>query len=116
MVSMPGEWITLAGLRYLPERGARDTALVFTHGFTAGKYSLDILASYLAQRGYEGLTFDLAGHKLGATGGQMTRAEQAAENLRDALHWLRLRTSARNIVLIGHSMGAAATLRTAAWE
>jgi len=116
MVSIPGEDVALAGLRYLPERSARDTALVFTHGFTAGKYGLDILAAYLAQRGYEGLTFDLVGHKLGATGGQMVRAEQAAENLRDALHWLRLHTVARNVVLIGHSMGAAATLQAAAWE
>jgi pimeloyl-ACP methyl ester carboxylesterase len=115
-VSIPGKDVALAGLRYLPERSIRDTALVFTHGFTAGKYSLDILASYLAQRGYEGLTFDLVGHKLGATGGQMLRAEQAAENLEQALHWLRLHTDARNIVLIGHSMGAAATLHVAARE
>ncbi len=116
MVSIPGEGVTLAGLRYLPERSVRDTALLYTHGFTAGKYSLDILASYLAMRGYEGLSFDLVGHKLGATGGEMVRAEQAAENLRDALHWLRLHTQARNVVLVGHSMGAGATLQAAAWE
>jgi pimeloyl-ACP methyl ester carboxylesterase len=115
-VNIPAEGVTLAGLRYLPESSRRDTALLFTHGFTAGKYSLDILAAYLAQRGYEGLTFDLVGHKLGGSGGQMLHAEQAAENLRDALHWLRLHTEARNIVLIGHSMGAGATLRAAALE
>jgi len=110
---MPGGDVILAGLRYIPEGRRTDTTLVYTHGFTSGKFSLDILASYLALRGYEGLTFDLVGHKLGATGGAMLRAEQAAENLRDALSWLRANLSARNVVLIGHSMGAAATLRAA---
>jgi pimeloyl-ACP methyl ester carboxylesterase len=116
LVGIPGDGVTLAGLRYLPEGNGRDTALVYTHGFTAGKYSLDGLASYLALRGYEGLTFDLVGHKLGSTGGEMRSAEQAAENLRDALRWLRRHSGAQNVVLIGHSMGGAATLRAAAME
>ena len=77
---------------------------------------MDTLAGYLAGRGYETLTFDLVGHKLGATGGEMERTEQAAENMRDALAWMRRQTRAEKIVMVGHSMGAAAALQTAAWE
>ena len=77
---------------------------------------MDILAGYLAGRGYEGVTFDFVGHKLGATGGAMVRAAQAIENVQDVLGWFRDRTEARRIVLIGHSMGGAASLAAAAQE
>ncbi len=115
-VTIPARGIDLAGLRYLPDRDARSTALVLAHGFTSGKYSLDSLASYLATRGYESLTFDFVGHKLGCTGGRMETIAQAPGNLSDALAWLRGNTQAERIVLIGHSMGAAAALATAARE
>ncbi len=115
-VGIAADGVTLAALRYLPDRSPRPTALLFSHGFTAGKYSLDGLAGYLAGRGYEGLTFDFVGHKLGATGGEMWRAEQAVDNLSAALGWLRRHSAARNVVLIGHSMGAVATLGLAARE
>src|SRR2546421_12047575 len=91
-------------------------ALLFAHGFSSGKYSMDSLAGYLAARGYEGWTFDFVGHKLGGSGGEMRTAQQAAENLRDALAWVRGHSEAREICLIGHSMGAAAALQVAAWE
>lgn len=113
-VGIPCNALTLSGLRYLPERAVKPTALLFAHGFTAGKYSLDGLAGYLAGRGYEGLTFDFVGHKLGATGGEMHRIAQAAENLEAALTWLQEQSTAQQIVMIGHSMGAAAVLATAA--
>jgi pimeloyl-ACP methyl ester carboxylesterase len=116
VVRIPGAERELAGLRYLPEGRERSTALILAHGFTSGKHSMDLLASYLAGRGYEGLTFDFVGHKLGGTGGAMERTEQAAENFRDALAWMRTQTQAERVVLIGHSMGAAAALQMAAWE
>ena len=115
-VRIPGETIELAALRYVPEAKNQDTALLFAHGFTSGKYSLDGLASYLAGRGYEGLTFDFVGHKLGATGGELRSMAQIPENLRQALRWLQNHSIARQIVLIGHSMGAAAALAVAATE
>ncbi len=115
-VQIPAEDVVLAGLRYVPEGRIKTTALLFTHGFTSGKYSLDSLAGYLAGRGYPGLTFDLVGHKLGGTGGEMRRTMQAAENVRDALNWLRQHTEAERVALIGHSMGAAASLQVGAWE
>ena len=111
---IPGETIELAALRYVPETKRQDTALVFAHGFTSGKYSMDGLASYLAGRGYEGLTFDFVGHKLGATGGELRSMAQIPDNLRQALRWLEIHSDAKKIVLIGHSMGAAASLAVAA--
>jgi pimeloyl-ACP methyl ester carboxylesterase len=115
-VLIPAEGATLTGLRYVPEGRIKSTAIIYTHGFTSGKYSLDSLAGYLAGRGYPGLTFDLVGHKLGGTGGEMHRTVQAAENLRDALTWVRAHLEAAQVVLVGHSMGAAAGVQVAAWE
>lgn len=115
-VRIPAEGATLASLHYVPEGRRKNTALLYTHGFTSGKTSLDTLAGYLAGRGYAGLTFDLIGHKLGGTGGEMHRTLQAAENLRDALTWLRGHVETERIVLVGHSMGAAAGFQAAAWE
>lgn len=115
-VAIRGRTQHLSALRYLPSRNRRGIALVLAHGFTSGKYSMDTLASYLAMRGYEGLTFDFVGHKLGGSGGSMETMAQAPDNFADALAYLRSVTEAESIVLIGHSMGAAAALATAAWE
>ena len=115
-VTIPTEDVPLAALRYIPVKVAHLTALLFAHGFTSGKYSLDSLASYLAGKGYEGLTFDFVGHKLGATGGEMRHIGQAVENVQAALDWLRQHTRAEQIVLVGHSMGAAASIAVAAHE
>ncbi len=115
-VRIPSGGVELAALRYVPDRPLRPTALIYAHGFTSGKYSLDNLANYLAGRGYPGLTFDFVGHKLGCTGGEMRHISQAAENLQDALRWLRAHSEAEQVVLIGHSMGWAAVLEVAAQE
>jgi pimeloyl-ACP methyl ester carboxylesterase len=114
VVSIPDGESRLSGLRYVPEGSAQPVALLYAHGFTAGKYSLDGLANYLAGRGYEGLTFDFVGHKLGCSGGEMHHLSQATDNLAAALAWLRRSTQAARIVLIGHSMGAAVSLDYAA--
>jgi pimeloyl-ACP methyl ester carboxylesterase len=116
-VRIPAEGATLTGLHYVPEGDRiKSTAILYTHGFTSGKYSLDTLAGYLGGRGYHGLTFDLIGHKLGGSGGEMRYTLQAAENLRDALLWARIHLEAERFVLVGHSMGAAAGVQVAAWE
>ncbi len=118
---IPSGDLELSALCYLPELPLRTTALLYAHGFTSGKYSLDGLASYLAGRGYSGLTFDAIGHKLGGTGGSMESIRQAADNLQDALVWLQesLRSSkseVKRVVIVGHSMGGAAALVVAAQE
>ena len=103
---------TLAGLVYLPEKAPKPTALLLAHGFTSGKYSLDGLANYLANRGYPCVSFDFAGHKLGGTGGELRSMLETPEQLRDALDWTRANV-AEQVVLVGHSMGAAACLKVA---
>ena len=113
---IPAEEGMLTGLHYVPEGRIQSTGIIYTHGFTSGKYSLDALAGYLAGRGYPGVTFDLIGHKLGGSGGEMRHTHQAAENLRDVLSWVRGHLEIERIVLVGHSMGAAAGVQVAAWE
>lgn len=116
VLHIPARNRPLAGLRYVPESPLRRTTLLYAHGFTSGKHSMDGLASYLASHGYPGITFDFVGHKLGATGGQMHHITNAAENLQDALHWIRAEVQSRATVLIGHSLGGASALQVAAWE
>jgi uncharacterized protein len=113
---LPSSTGELAGLRYIPEGTPRTTALLFAHGFTSSKHSMDGLASYLASHGYLGMTFDFVGHKLGGSGGEMRHITDAAENVRDALRWLRLNSEAEKVVLIGHSLGGASAIQAAAWE
>jgi pimeloyl-ACP methyl ester carboxylesterase len=106
----------LAGLVYTPDTENKSISLLFAHGFTSGKYSLDGLAGYLAGRGYVGLSFDFVGHKLGATGGEMHSIAQARENVQSAVQWLRASFPEMQIVLVGHSLGAAACLSVAKEE
>jgi len=60
-IRIPSGGVELAGLRYMPEGTPRTTALLFAHGFTSSKHSMDGLASYLASHGYVGVTFDFVG-------------------------------------------------------
>ena len=112
-LKIPTDSVTIAGLRYLPEDQRRTTTLIFSHGFTSGKFSLDSLASYLAGRGYEGLTYDFRGHKLGATGGELTSVADCCDDLKSVLKWVRENSETERIVLIGHSLGAAVSLKVA---
>lgn len=113
---IPSKERALCALRYVPDIAPKEIALIYAHGFTAGKYTLDGLAGYLAGKGYEGLTFDFIGHKMGGTGGELREMAQIVENLQAVLAWSRLQTSAKRIALIGHSMGAAAAMGTAIRE
>jgi len=115
-VWVPSCGVNLAGLHYQPEDRHKNLTVVLSHGFTSGKYSMDGLASYLCNNGYPCLTFDAIGHKLGASGGSMDRIEQAAEGVQDAVSWVRTNCTTDGIVLVGHSMGAAASIQAAAWD
>lgn len=115
-LAIPSAHGKLAALHYGAEAGSADTVVIYSHGFTSGKYSMDSLASYLASRGYPGITFDFVGHKLGASGGEMRYLMQAADNLQDVLDWVRQRLQPPRVVLAGHSLGGLATLAVAAAE
>lgn len=106
----------LVGLHYSPDRETKQIGVVLAHGFTSSKHSMDSLAAYLAERGYECVTFDAVGHKLGCTGGEMLRIEQSADNLKQALEWMRANLGITRTAVVGHSMGAAAAIQLAAWE
>lgn len=108
--------IPLAGLHYTPEQEKKSIGVVLAHGFTSAKHSMDSPAAYLSEHGYECLTFDAVGHKLGCTGGEMQRIDQAADNLHQALAWLRTNLPVSRVAIIGHSMGAAAAIQVSAWE
>ncbi len=106
----------LASLRYIPDSNPKQIGIVLAHGFTSGKYSMDSLAAYLCERGFECVTFDAVGHKLGCTGGEMLCIDQAADNMRQAIAWMRANLPVARIAVVGHSMGAAAAIHTAACE
>lgn len=115
-LQIPSGENTLAALHYTPDLTPSPVQIIYTHGFTAGKYSMDSLASYLAAKGYEGIAFDIIGHKSGASTGKLERMIQAPECLRDVLHRCQNTLSWTNVVLVGHSLGAASSLQVAAWE
>jgi pimeloyl-ACP methyl ester carboxylesterase len=106
--------LDLAGLTYLPDSEAKAVCVVLNHGFTASKESVDLLAGYLAGRGYPCLTFDCRGHKLGATGGRLEELEEAVEDLRAAKAWALLQFECERCVLVGHSMGGILSISVAA--
>lgn len=109
---IPSGSLTLSGLVYEPQQSRSDVSLVLAHGFTACKAGLDGLASYMASRGYRCLTFDFRGHKLGCSGGDLNDAAETLDDMRAAI----AATDSRQVVLIGHSMGALVSLLVGAVE
>ena len=115
-LAIPSGANSLAALHYQPDSNLLPISIIYTHGFTAGKYSMDSLASYLAGKGYEGVAFDMVGHKGGGSTGKLERMNQAPECLRDVLRYCETRLNFTRTILIGHSLGAASSLQVAAWE
>lgn len=111
-VSIDSDNAVLCGLAYLPP--AKPIVCVLSHGFTASKATMDLLAAYLAGRGYGCLTFDFRGHKLGGSTGELRSMEDAVDDLRAAVKFARERFERTECVLVGHSMGALASFAVAA--
>ncbi len=116
VLKIPSGGVELAALRYRPEPLTRGTLIVYAHGFTSAKHSMDGLAAYLAGHGYEGLSFDFVGHKLGGSGGEMREPADAVRNLSDVVDWVRNSVDCRQIVIVGHSLGGLCALCVAALE
>ncbi len=115
-LTIPSGANSLAALHYQPDCNPCPLSILYTHGFTAGKYSMDSLASYLAGKGYAGVAFDLIGHKSGGSTGKLERMSQAPECLRDVLRYCETQLNFSQTILLGHSLGAASSLQVAVWE
>src|SRR2546421_559713 len=109
-VEIPCGDVILSGLAYSPREVKGQVCLVLSHGFTASKESLDLLAAYLCARGHECLTYDFRGHKLGASTGDISSASDLLDDLRAAAEFAMSRFQRDGCILVGHSMGALISL------
>ena len=112
-VQIPSFGCDLDALFYSSDGQPSNVGIVWTHGFTSAKSSLDLVASYCANRGYIGLTHDLRGHKLGSTGGQLVNLGDCLHDIQTCANWLIKTTHIERVVLAGHSLGAILSIAAA---
>ena len=105
--------VLIAALTYTPEATSNLPIVVLSHGYTASKISLDLISSYLAQRGYPCISFDCRGHKLGNSGGSLDHFDETIEDLNNVVKWAMDFFSHNKVVLLGHSMGGLVSLYSA---
>jgi dienelactone hydrolase len=97
-----------------PAHDGRPPAIVLTHGFASDRAVMSTLARRLAAAGYAVLSIDVAGH--GANRNPLMRGAGGGNDfhrdLSAAVTWLRRsqHVDGRRIVVMGHSMGASASL------
>ena len=98
----------------------RPPAVVLMHGFISDSVMMSTLARRLAENGYAVLAIDANGHGANRNpfGDEQTRAGALREDFKAAVDFLRDydRVDGSRIVVMGHSMGAGATLDFAAHE
>lgn len=105
--------VKLAG-RFFP---GRDRAtVVLSHGYGGNQDELLPVASSLHDAGFSVFSYDLRG--CGRSGGEVTFGAKEAEDLRSVLDYVSTRpdVEAEKIGALGFSMGAAATILTAAHD
>jgi dienelactone hydrolase len=104
------------GLAFLdpPPRGARPPAVVVMHGFAGDRLSMSGLSRRLAAAGYAVLAIDARGHgqNRNAFDRSWAVADYFVPDLRAAVDFLRAYpfVDGSRIALLGHSMGAGASL------
>lgn len=103
---------TIAALDYEPRR-PRGVALAVAHGYSSSKHNLDVLCAFLASHGFNVLSVDFPGHKLGASGGKLRSVDDLTDTLDAAIAFARERYSS-TVYAVGHSMGATTALRSCA--
>lgn len=104
----------VAVLEYQPRR-ARDVSIVAGHGYSSSKHNLDFLCSFLSAHGFHVYNFDFPGHKLGASGGVLKSFDDCLDAMQAVVRAARER-GAMTLYTMGHSMGAATALLTAAQD
>ncbi len=111
--TIPFGLMNISALHYQPDTGQKSPFLIYSHGFTSCKHSMDGIASYLAMKGFAGLTYDAVGHKLGGTGGELHSIKQLAAGCGAVAEYAFREFGVRRIIYVGHSMGAMASLEQA---
>ncbi len=113
---LPGEGGTEPHSAFLdpPPRGARPPGIVLMHGFASDRLGMSSLARRLAASGYAVLTFDSSGHGQNRTPFQrnFARADAFESDYGAAVSFLRgyPHVDGERIAVMGHSMGAGASL------
>lgn len=110
-VEFPSAGGTVRGLYYSIDDVR--TCVVLCHGYSSSKHNVDPLAFHLAADGYASLAFDFLGHKLGASSGPLREGADLVTNALDAVASARRMPGIANIVIGGHSMGAATAIGAA---
>lgn len=109
-IEQSNEHFTVNALVYTPDpKRDRQVTVLMGHGFSVSKHHLDGLAAYLCYFGFEVINLDFPGHKMGASQGRL----QSPSQLVECLQLARRNSGRENIVLLGHSMGAAAAIHAA---
>ncbi|MCX6360948.1 MAG: alpha/beta fold hydrolase [Armatimonadetes bacterium] len=104
----------LSAVLYQPQRPRRKGCVLLTHGLTASRSGMDLLAAYLAGKGLPCVTHDLRGHVLGASTGRLESVQDAVDDLLILCRW-RLRESGEApLALVGHSLGGLLSIAAAA--
>jgi len=97
-----------------PPRGARPPGIVLMHGFASDRLGVSSLARRLAASGYAVLSFDASGHGQNRAPFQrnFARADAFERDLSAAVSFLRghPHVDGERIAVMGHSMGAGASL------
>jgi pimeloyl-ACP methyl ester carboxylesterase len=102
----------VAVLDYEPRR-PRGVALAVGHGYSSSKHNLDVLCAFLASHGFNVLSVDFPGHKLGASGGRLSSIDDLTAAMDAAVRFARERYTPV-VYTMGHSMGATTALRACA--
>lgn len=96
---------TISCLHYSPNEVKSSFCIVLSHGLTSSKESMDVLASYLAGKGFPTVTHDFRGHKLGGSTGELRQIMDIVSDTVAVCNAAMLRTGSHYVVPIGHSMG-----------
>jgi dienelactone hydrolase len=105
-----------------PPEGARPAAVVLVHGFASDRRNMSPLARSLAMAGYGVLAVDVAGHgenrRLGGIRAGRSGKSGFYDELEAAVDFLRRSpfVDGERVVMMGHSMGAGATLGYGTWD
>jgi len=111
---LPGSEPGLEAFLDAPPRGERPPAVVLMHGFASDRLGMSVLARRLALAGYAVLAFDASGHGSNRNPFQRSRARPDSfySDYAAAVDQLRAdpRVDGTRITVMGHSMGAGASL------